>query len=108
MRSGLLVIGILACIGLAHVLLAGAYRDAIDAALTEDARVAIEVRCQSRQERAARQCRRTLKKLYLAGALDPDKTLRAYCDSVRDSQWGGGHPPPPEVCVRRYGGWRES
>ena len=82
-----------------------AYEHLTYAALGEDARLAIEVRCRVEAPRAARECRATLEKLYLAGSLDPDKTLRAYCLSVKTGRWGGRRPTPPEVCVRRYGGW---
>jgi hypothetical protein len=105
MRYGLLVLGIVTCIVLHQGWLARAYDHATTAALSEDARLAIAARCQGQEGRAVRECRSTLKKLYLAGALDPDKTLRAYCDSVKTSRWGGSHPPPPALCVERYGGW---
>lgn len=107
MRYGLLVLGIAVGIGLYQGWFARVYENATTAALSEDARLAIEVRCQAQQDRAARECRSMLKKLYLAGSLDPDKSLRTYCDSVRTARWGGSRPAPPELCVRRYGGWRE-
>jgi hypothetical protein len=105
MRYGLLILGIAVCIGLYQGWFALAYDHATSAALSEDAREAIDVRCQALHGRAARECRSMLKKLYLAGALDPDKTLRTYCDSVKSARWGGSRPDPPEVCVERYGGW---
>ncbi len=86
--------------------LARTYEDAITAALTEDARLAIDVRCRG-QSRPARECRSTLKRLYLSGSLDPDRTLRTYCDSVKTARWGSGLSAPPGVCVERYGGWQE-
>ena len=107
MRFGLLVLGIAVCIGLYQGWFARAYDHATTAALTEEARLAIDVRCQVQPTRAARECRALLKKLYLAGSLDPDKTLRVYCDSVKTSRWGGSRPAPPKVCVQRYGGWQE-
>lgn len=79
-----------------------------DSALGEEARLAIELRCgQSAAPSAAGECRRMLKRVFLSGSLDPDKTLRGYCDSIETGRWGGTRPPPPEVCVERYGGWRE-
>jgi len=105
MRYGLLVLGIVGAIGLWFC---GACDGATTAALSDDARLALEVGCQGRTPRATRECRDMLKKLYLAGSLDPDKTLRAYCDSVRDARWGGSQPAPPKLCVERYGGWPES
>jgi hypothetical protein len=108
MRYGLLVLGITICITLYQGWFAGAYDHATTAALTEDARLAIEVRCQLQDDRAGRECRATLKKLYLGGALDPDRTLRFYCDSVKNGGRGGRRPAPPEMCIQRYGGWRAS
>ena len=107
MRYGLLVLGIAVCIGLYESWFAPAYDRATTAALTEEARLAIDVRCQVHARRAARECRTTLKKLYLTGSLDPDKTLRAYCDAVRTSRRGGSRPEPPKICVQRYGAWSE-
>jgi hypothetical protein len=107
MRYGLLVLGVLVCIGLYQGWFERAYDHAASAALTEEARLAIELSCQAQTSRAARECRSRLTKLYLAGSLDPDKTLRTYCDSVRTARWGGSHPAPPKVCVKRYGGWQE-
>lgn len=105
MRYGLLVTGVALCIGLG--LSARACERATTAVLTEDARLAIDVRCKAKDGPAARECRATLKRLYLAGSLDPDRTLRAYCNSVKDAPWGGSPPAPPALCVRRYGGWPE-
>jgi hypothetical protein len=107
MRYGLLVLAVVAGIALHQGWLAMAYDHAANAGLTEDARLAIDVRCQGQADRAARECRSMLKRLYLAGSLDPDRTLRVYCDSVKTARWGGSRPTPPDVCVRRYGGWRE-
>lgn len=107
MRYGLLALGIAVCIGLYQGWFARAYDQATAAALTEDARVAIDVGCRGRDGRSARACRAMLKKLYLAGSLDPETTLRAYCDAFKTARWGGSRPPPPQVCVERYGGWRE-
>lgn len=105
MRYGLLALSIAVCIGLYQGWFAGACDHATTAALTEEARIAIEVGCQGLDGRAARQCRSMLTKVYLAGSLDPDRTLRSYCDSVKNARWGGSRPAPPEVCVQRYGGW---
>jgi len=111
MRYGLVALGIVGCIGLGVTLHQGwftrAYDQAITAALSEEARLAIDVRCQGHEERATRECRATLERLYLSGSLDPDRTLRAYCESVKQGRFGGRRPPPPEVCVQRYGGWQE-
>jgi len=107
MRSGFLVpAGVVA-----FALLVGAAAMLVDRAateaLSEDARLAIELRCQDREGPAGRECRSTLERLFLAGTLDPDRTLRAYCESVKTARWGGSRPPPPRVCTDRYGGWTE-
>ena len=107
MRFGVLVVGIVIGIGLSIGWLVPVYDRTTTEALSEDARLAIEVRCQGQRGRAARECRSLLKKLFLAGSLDPDRTLRAYCEEAEQSYWGGGRPPPPPLCVERYGGWRE-
>ena len=108
MRYGLLVLGIAACIGLYQAWFARACDQATTAALSADAQLAINVRCNGRADRAKRECRTMMTKLFLSGSLDPDRTLRAYCDSVKNAQWGGGHPAPPKLCVERYGGWQQS
>ena len=112
MRYGLLVMAVALCIGFCIGLYQGCFARAYDrvttAALSDDARLAIGVRCRAHEGRAGRECRATLKKLYLSRSLDPDKTLRSYCDSIKNARWGAGHPPPPKVCVERYGGWQES
>jgi hypothetical protein len=100
MRYGLLALGIAVCIGLHQIWLA----HATEAALSDDARLAIELRCQDRHGGAAADCRRLHEKLYLAGTLDPEKTLRAYCTLAGTVRWGT-RPAPPELCVQRYGGW---
>jgi len=107
MRYGLLALGIVALIGIHQGWFARALEQATTAALSEEARLAIEIRCQVEDERAAVACRDVLKKLYLSGSLDPERTLRTYCDSVRSAWWGGSSRGPalPEVCVQRYGGW---
>jgi len=89
MRYRLLVLGIVVSLGLYHGWFARAYDRATTAALTEEARLAIDVRCQGQNGRAASECRTLLKKLYLAGSRDPDRTLRVYCDSVGTARWGG-------------------
>jgi hypothetical protein len=99
-------------IGVGVVLSLGWFAWACDQAastgLDEDARLAIELRCRDQEGRAQRECRALLKKLYLARSLDPDTTLRSYCDSFKNARWGGTRPAPPEVCIERYGGWPES
>jgi hypothetical protein len=107
MRYGLLVLGIIVCLALHQGWFTRAYGRATTAALTDEARLAIDVRCGSDAGRSASDCRTLLKKLYLSGSLDPDKTLRFYCDSVKNARWGGSLPAPPKVCVQRYGGWQE-
>jgi hypothetical protein len=106
-RYALPVLGISIGVALAVGGFTRACDRATTAALSEEARVAMEVGCRGREGHAERKCRDMLKRLYLGGSLDPDKTLRAYCEEMKNARWGGGHPPPPEVCVRRYGGWRE-
>jgi hypothetical protein len=105
MRYTLLVLGIIVCLGLYQGWFAQAYDKATTAALSEKAGLAIDVRCRSQDGRAARECRAMLKKLYLSGSLDPDRTLRVYCDSVKNARWGGSRPAPPKLCVELYGGW---
>lgn len=107
MRYVLFVLGIAVGIGMYQGWLAQAYEHATNAALTEEARVAIDVRCQIQDGRAARECRSVLKRLYLAGSLEPDTTLRTYCDSIRKAGWSGSRPVLPELCVQRYGGWQK-
>lgn len=107
MKYALLVAGIAVCIGLCHGSIAGLYDQVTTAALSEEARLAIDVRCRDRDSQEGRECRAMLKKLYLSGSLDPDKTLHTYCESVKNARWGGSRPKPPDLCVRRYGGWRE-
>jgi hypothetical protein len=101
MRSGLLVL----CIALVAVLAQGWLARVQRDALSEDARVAIELGCQRRQGLDERRCRSMLERLYLAGALEPDRTLRSYCDSVKAAYWGHPHASPPPLCTQRYGGW---
>ncbi len=104
MRYGLLVLAILGCVA-GTVLFFRAYDDVTTAALSDDARLAVDVGCRGKNGYAKRECRAMLKKLYLSRSLDPDKTLRAYCDSIKSARWGGSSPPPPRLCVERYGGW---
>lgn len=106
MRYGLLVLGFILGLGLHQGWLVQAYDHVASAGLSEEARLAIDVRCRDREGRAAGACRAMITRLYRAGSLDPDKTLRTYCESVKNARWGGSRPPPPEVCVQRYGGWR--
>lgn len=105
MRHGLVFLGIAVCVGMYQGWFARAYEHVTAAALTDEARLAINVRCHIKDDRASRECRSTLKRLYLGRALDPDRTLRTYCDSVKNAWWGGSRPAPPELCIRRYGGW---
>ena len=68
------------------------------AMLTQDENIVdVELTVQSRIQDAAD---------YLFQDQNPEKTLRAYCDSGRAEWWGGRRPAPPDVCVQRYGGWR--
>jgi hypothetical protein len=107
MRYALLVLGLFGCIGLWQGWFAQAYDHATTAALTDDARLAIDLRCEREQGPSEHECRTVLKKLYLSGSLDPVTTLRTYCDSVKHARWGGSRPSPPEICIERFGGWRE-
>ena len=108
MRYALLFLGLVASIGLYQGWFVRAYDGATTMMLSDEARLAIDVRCQHQSGLAALDCRSLLKKLFLSGALDPDRSLRAYCDEVKQSRWGGGHPPAPKLCVERYGGWQAS
>jgi len=109
MRSGRLALSMIGvCGGLVLGGSALTCEQVPSAALTEEARLALDVGCRGHHGRAAHDCRRLLQRLYLAGALDPDKTLRAYCDAVKTARWGASRPAPPEMCVERYGGWKES
>jgi hypothetical protein len=105
MRYGLLVLAIVLCIGLGRGWLARTYEEMTTGALTEEARLAIDVRCPHEDSRAGRECRTMLKRLYLAGALEPDRTLRTWCDAVKTESWQASRVVPPEVCVERYGAW---
>ena len=107
MRYRLLILGIVMFLGLNLGWFARAYDRATTAALTEEARLAIDVRCDGQNDRAASECRGLLKKLYLSGSLDPDRTLRVYCDSVRNTRRGGSRLVPPKLCVKFYGSWPE-
>jgi len=105
MRTELRVLGIALGIGLTLVGLIWAYGSATKAALTDEGRLAIAVRCPDETIREGRKCHRMLTKLYVAGALDPDTTLRAYCESKRTRVWQASQARPPRICVERYGGW---
>jgi hypothetical protein len=103
MRHGLLaLLGIALCIGLQ--LLVGASDRFKSGALNDDAHTAIDLRCSGRDEPAAADCRRLFEKLYLAGALAPESTLRAYCTPVALVAWGERPPALPEQCTERAGG----
>ena len=108
MRYALIILGIGVAIGLSQGWFVAGYDRATTMMLSDEARLAIEVRCGTQTGRSALECRSMLKKLFLSGALEPDRSLRAYCAEVKQSPWGGGHPPPPAICVERYGGWRAS
>lgn len=105
MRTGLLVPAIVLCVGLGWGFWARTCDEMTTGALTEDARLAIDVRCPGEGSRAGRECRATLKRLYLAGALEPDRTLRTWCDAVRRESWQASRAVPPEMCMQRYGAW---
>jgi hypothetical protein len=102
MRRVLLALGIAVCIGLLH----GWLEHATGAALSDEARSAIDLRCDGRDRRADRECRELLEKLYLAGTLDPERTLRAHCTRLKTIELGARPPTPPTLCVQRYGGWQ--
>ena len=102
MRNILIALGIAAGIGLHQAWLASA----ASLALSDEARLAIELRCEGRQGRAGRECRELLEKLYLARTLDPERTLRAHCTRSRMIEWGARPPAAPALCVERYGGWQ--
>jgi hypothetical protein len=108
MRYALLALGIAGCIGIHQTWLADAYDHATSAALSDEARSAIELRCKGRAGRAGRDCRRLLERLYLGGTLDPERTLRAHCTRLKTVEWGARPPAPPAVCVQHYGGWQKS
>ena len=97
-----IALGIAACIGLHQAWLASA----APLALSEEARLAIELRCEGRQGRAGRECRALLERLYLARTLDPERTLRAHCSRAKMIEWGTRPPAAPALCVERYGGWQ--
>ena len=107
MRTGLLAMGTAAFVGLHLAWLVPAYDRATGVGLSDEARVAIELRCKGRVGHAASECRRLLEKLYLAGTLDPERTLRAHCTPLKTIGWGARPPAPPALCVERYGGWRK-
>ena len=103
MRHGLLALA--AASGIAAAV--GVYAYANHAALSDSAELAIELRCESQSGAPARECRKLLRRLYLAGSLDPETTLRSYCDAFRAARWRGRRPRPPAMCAERYGGWKE-
>ena len=107
MRYGLLALAMAVCMGLYHGWLASAYDPSHGAALSDEARAAIELRCHGREGRAANECRRLLGKLYLAGALDPETSLRDHCTPLKTVAWGARPPAPPKLCLERYGGWQK-
>lgn len=76
-----------------------------EATLDEDADFAIEIRCQGQEKRVANNCRALHARLYRAGTLDPEVTLRAYCTRPEPLEWRTRRAPA--FCVERYGGWQE-
>lgn len=111
MRRGLLVLvlvpGMTVGIGLFHGWLANVYQHAAEAGLSDEARSAIELRCKGLEGSAATDCRSLHAKLYLAGTLDPERTLRDHCTPAKTVAWGTRPPAPPALCVQRYGGWHK-
>jgi len=105
MRHAIIVIALACATVLYQGWLGPACEQVTTAGLSDEARLAIDVRCRGRDDRGGEECRQRLKRLYLSGALDPDKTIRAWCASVKTAGWGGTRPTPPRVCVERYGGW---
>jgi hypothetical protein len=104
MRYRLLALGSVACLGLYQGWFAQAYDQATTAALTKEARLAIDIRCRAQEGHAAGECRSLLKKLYLSKSLDPNRTLRVYCDSFKNTRRGGGRSATPELCAQLNGG----
>jgi hypothetical protein len=103
MRYGLLVVlGVPACIAIHQIWISSA----TEAALSEEARLATEIRCEGRVGEEASKCRKLHERLYLAGTLDPEKALRDHCTRDTTVEWGRRPPAPPELCVERYGGWK--
>jgi hypothetical protein len=96
MRHATIALGTGLCIGLHQI--------ACAPPLDEQASLATELRCEGQKGRLAEGCRELHEKLYQAGTLDPEKSLRDYCTPVRTKQ--RVHRRPPEVCVERFGGWR--
>lgn len=105
MKPALLVLGVIATAAIGRGLIAPALDDVATRSLSADAQLALDVRCGAPRSDSARACRDRFERLYAAGSLDPDKTLRTYCESVRTARWGGGSTTPPRLCVERYGGW---
>ena len=105
MRHGIVAAAILATLIVLPQMLGLIYEHATNAALSDDAQLAIELRCRDQPAAAARECESMLKRLFLAGSLEPDQALQSYCESYRDGRWGGSRPEPPRVCVQRFGGW---
>ena len=105
MKHTLLALGAAAALGLFTLLLVPGLHRATAGSLGEEARLAIDVRCGEADGGAARACRTRLERLYAAGALEPDRTLRAYCETRRTAPWGGSPRQIPQVCLDRYGGW---
>ena len=76
MKHTLLALGAAAALGLFTLLLVPGLHRATAGSLGEEARLAIDVRCGEADGGAARACRTRLERLYAAGALEPDRTLR--------------------------------
>jgi hypothetical protein len=76
-----------------------------EAALGDDAALAIDIRCRGQEGRIASNCRALHAKLYRAGTLDPEVTLRDYCTRPEPIEWRTQRAPA--FCIERYGGWYE-
>ena len=75
--------------------------------LGPEAELAVEIRCEGRDQSLIVDCRNDLAEHYLAGTLDPQATLRAHCTRFVNT-WADSIPEPPQLCVELYGGWHNS
>ena len=103
MKPVLAAAGLIATVGIHQVFIGPALDRVAAESLSGDARLAIALRCGESDRPAATRCRADLERLFASGALQPDRTLRAYCAEVRSAPWGRQHPSPPRVCVERFG-----
>ncbi len=101
MRFVIPVLVVAACVGIHQLGLAIVSH----AALGDDAQRAIDIRCAGQSGQTALDCRTLHAKLYRAGTLDPEVTLRAYCTRPEPLEWRTRRPPA--FCVERYGGWQK-